>query len=83
MTLFELFKRIEQCCLNLLKIYKSLKKHESSKEYNITSFSLNRSFHLKTSKIASELENQAYKLFKGKYPGFPIQERIGKPVAGS
>jgi hypothetical protein len=64
MTLFELVKRIGQCCLNLLNIYKSLKKKESSKEYNITSFSLNRSFHLKTSQIASGLENQTCKLFK-------------------
>jgi|GEM_PF-869326 len=66
MTLFKLFKRIEQCCLNLLNVYKSLKEHESSKEYKITCISLNRSFHLKTAKIAPELENQAYRPFTGK-----------------
>lgn len=65
MTLFEL-KRIEQCCLNLLKIYKSLKEQEFSKEYNIACLSLNRSFRLITPKIASELKKQAYKLFKEK-----------------
>ncbi len=66
MTLFELFKRTEQCCLSLLKIYKSLKEHEFSKEYNITCLSLNRSFHLITPKIASGLKKQAYKLFNKK-----------------
>ena len=76
MTLFELFKKIEQCCLNLLKVYKSLKEHESSKEYNLTCLSLNRSFGLKTFKIASELEKQAYKLFKEKIPAFLYRNEL-------
>jgi hypothetical protein len=66
MTLFKLVKRIGQCCLNLLNIYKSLKKQESSKEYNVAYFLLNRSFHLKTSQMALELEKQTCKLFKEK-----------------
>ena len=58
MIIFE-FKRIESLYLNLLNVYEHSKKYKSSKEYNITSFSLNRSFLLTTAKNAPELENQA------------------------
>ncbi len=60
MTSFELLKKDEYLCFSFLTEYESSKKYESSKEFNITFLSLNRSFNLKTARINPELENKAY-----------------------
>jgi hypothetical protein len=59
MTLYELLKRFGDLYLNLLNIYKPLKQYESLKEYNIASFSLNRSIYPGTVKTTSEFKDQA------------------------
>lgn len=56
MTLFKLCKRIEYFYLSLLKVHRSLKEYEFSKEYKINDLSLNRFFSLKTAKIVPEIE---------------------------
>jgi len=75
MILFE-FKRIESLYLNLLNVYEHSKKYKSSKEYNITSFSLNRSFHLRTAKKAPELENQADRFSIGQIWASPYKIKL-------
>jgi hypothetical protein len=59
MTLYELLKRFGDLYFNLLNIYKPLKQYESLKEYNIASFSLNRSIYPGTVKTTSEFKDQA------------------------
>jgi hypothetical protein len=64
MTSFELFERPESYDLNLSKIYKTLRKHQSLQKYNITHLfatclSLNRFFHLTTANVVPESQNQS------------------------
>jgi len=58
MTSCKLFERTESYCLDPSKIGKTLK-NQSLQKHNKTYLSLNRFFHLTTTKIFPEFQNQA------------------------
>lgn len=76
MTLYELLKRVGYLYLNLLNIYKLSKQYKSSKEYNITSLSLNRSIYLRTAKTTSEFKDQADRSFRGEIWASPYRKKL-------
>ncbi|AKB58029.1 MULTISPECIES: hypothetical protein [Methanosarcina] len=61
MTSCKLFERTESYYLDPSRIGKTLKRYQSLKKHNTTYFSLNRFFHLTTTKRIPGSQNQASK----------------------